>query len=143
MTFFPYISKTAWATKNLFTSFYISFWRALSWNKNFSNPMTESADIGSSNTIKIKLTNLKYQKMNEKMFDATREKIPVNSTIWFWLTLHLGTRSVKWKLGNILWIQVNLANCPVSFYNLISINCCHNFICIIFKYYTVMLLKHP
>ena len=32
LTFFPYISGTAGATKDLFPSFYISFWRALSWN---------------------------------------------------------------------------------------------------------------
>ena len=32
-----YISGTTWATKNRYPSFYILFWRAFSWKRNFSN----------------------------------------------------------------------------------------------------------
>ena len=33
--FFPYISWTIWAKKNIYTSFYILVWRAFSWKNNF------------------------------------------------------------------------------------------------------------
>ena len=45
ITFFPYILRTAWATKKLFISFNISFWRAFSLKRNFSKPMTKSAEF--------------------------------------------------------------------------------------------------
>ena len=46
---FPVYLRNHLSYKNLFPSFCISFWRALSWNKTFSNPMKQSADIGGKN----------------------------------------------------------------------------------------------
>ena len=54
LSFFLYISGTAWATKNLFPSFCTLFWRAFRWNKNLSNQVTKSADICKNVNLPIK-----------------------------------------------------------------------------------------
>ena len=42
---FTYISETTWATKNLFTFIRILVWRDFRCKKNFSNTVTQSADV--------------------------------------------------------------------------------------------------
>ena len=54
LSFFLYISGTAWGTINLFTSSCILFWRAFSWNNNFSHLVTKSADICKNVNLPIK-----------------------------------------------------------------------------------------
>ena len=54
ISFFSYISGTAWATKNLLLFFCILFWSSLGWNKNFSHPVTKSADICKNVNLPIK-----------------------------------------------------------------------------------------
>ena len=54
LSFFMYISGTAWGTINLFSSFFTIFWRAFSWNKNVSHLVTKSADICKNVNLPIK-----------------------------------------------------------------------------------------
>ena len=77
LRFFPVYLRNRLSHKNLFSSFYISFWRALSWNKHFSNPMTQSADISKNVNFPIKsllLGKIRHFEDNLKFFSYLKSR---------------------------------------------------------------------